>query len=241
MKLNIPRYEDGKLWWKKDDPGFDIDTSDYITEINNINDVIKLIENKMCLDTFEEYDELIKQINSLGDTKAHIKNFVDRFKDIRTRFNLVTIGMERWTKETYEPKFQPLIEEMKRLIKHNETFIKANHDEIIHIINDYKTKITDKMKEARARANKNYYEKCKAKINSVPKPQKTAEEIKEAQTKANKKYYEKRKALLNNEPKELMTPEELKNARKESNSKYYQSKKELMEKIKILEQKIEIN
>jgi hypothetical protein len=237
MKLNIPRYEDGKLWWKKDDPGFDIDTSDYITEINNINDVIKLIENKMCLDTFEEYDELIKQINSLGDTKAHIKNFVDRFKDIRTRFNLVTIGMERWTKETYEPKFQPLIEEMKRLIKHNETFIKANHDEIIHIINGYKTKITDKMKEARARANKNYYEKCKAKINSVPKQPKktrvstkTPEELKEARRLANKKYYELQKG----------TPD-IENKKKEYSSKYYQSKKELMEKIKILEQKIEIN
>lgn len=237
MKLNIPRYEDGKLWWKKDDPGFDIDTSDYITEINNINDVINLIENKMCLDTFEEYDELIKQINSLGDTKAHIKNFVDRFKDIRTRFNLVTIGMERWTKETYEPKFQPLIEEMKRLIKHNETFIKANHDEIIHIINNYKTKITDKMKEARARANKNYYEKCKAKINSVPKQPKktrvstkTPEELKEARRLANKKYYELQKG----------TPD-IENKKKEYSSKYYQSKKELMEKIKILEQKSEIN
>lgn len=231
MKLNIPRYEDGKLWWKKDDPGFDIDTSDYITEINNINDVIKLIENKMCLDTFEEYDELIKQINSLGDTKAHIKNFVDRFKDIRTRFNLVTIGMERWTKETYEPKFQPLIEEMKRLIKHNETFIKENHDEIIHIINGYKTKITDKMKEARARANKNYYEKCKAKINSVPKqPKKTRvstkthEELKEARRIANKKYYELQKG-----------DSDIENKKKEYSSKYYQSKKELMEKIKILE------
>jgi hypothetical protein len=191
----------------------------------------------MCLDTFEEYDELIKQINSLGDTKAHIKNFVDRFKDIRTRFNLVTIGMERWTKETYEPKFQPLIEEMKRLIKHNETFIKANHDEIIHIINGYKTKITDKMKEARARANKNYYEKCKAKINSVPKQPKktrvstkTPEELKEARRLANKKYYELQKG----------TPD-IENKKKEYSSKYYQSKKELMEKIKILEQKIEIN
>lgn len=238
MNIHIPRYEDGELWWNKEDPGFNIITTDYITEINNIDDVIELIEKQMCIDTFEEYDELINQINSLGDTKMHIKIFVSRFKDIRTRFNLVTKGMPRWIKETYESKFQPLIEELKRLIKHNETFIKNNHDEIINIVNGYKSKITNKMKEARARANKVYYEKCKAKINSVPKQQKTPAEIKEAQTKANKKYYEKRKALLNNEPKELMTAEELKSARKESNSKYYQSKKELIKKIKILEAEI---
>jgi phage host-nuclease inhibitor protein Gam len=234
MKLNIPRYEDGELWWNKEDPGFDIITTDYITEINNVDNVIELIENQMCIDTFEEYDELINQINSLGDAKSHIKIFVSRFKDIRTRFNLVTKGMPRWIKETYEPKFQPLIEELKRLIKHNETFIKNNHDEIINIVNGYKSKITNKMKEARARANKVYYEKCKAKINSVPKQPKktrvstkTPEELKEARRLANKKYYELQKG----------TPD-IENKKKEYSSKYYQSKKELIEKIKILEAEI---
>lgn len=222
MNVHVPRYENGELWWDKNDIGYDINTDDYIIEMNDINDIINFIDNNY-IDTFEEYESLIEQINNIEN--KHLDYFINKTNAMKDRAKLVTKEMPQSTKSIYITKINVLMGELRRVIAHNESFIINNRDEIINIINNYKIKITNKLKEARARANKNYYEKCKMKINSVPKMQKTAEEIKEAQKIANKKSYEKRKALLNNEPKKLMTPEEIKQSKKQSNSKYYQSKK----------------
>jgi hypothetical protein len=236
MKINIPRYENGQRWWNTEDPGFDIDTDMYVSEINSIDDFLDIVTNRMNLDKLEEYNELVEEINGLEkDNKNQLKFYVERFKGIKGQFNLVTKEMPEYVKETYAKQFEALMEIVKKTIRLNKYFIIDNREQLLEAVDNIRNNIVSKMKEARAKANKKYYEKRKELMNSVEKPKRTAEEIKEAQAKANKKSYEKRKALLNIKPKEEKTPEEIKEQRRETNRKYYLSKKELLNKIKLLE------
>jgi hypothetical protein len=238
MRINIPRYENGEKWWNLEDPGFTIDTDDYAVELTSVAEFINIVKTKMGIEKLEDYNEIVDDIMVSVNTKKNIKYYVDIFKNIKSRFNYIVNQMPIHVKQMYETKMEQLYVEMKRIIKINGLYIINNHNEIINCINEIRYELTNKLKKAKADANKKYYEKQKELLNSVPKLKKTAEELKEAQIKANKKSYEKRKELLNIQPKIIRTEEEQKEARADANKKYYQSKKELLAKIQLLENQI---
>ena len=197
MMLNIPRYENGEKWWNKDDHGYDIDVISFVKEINSVDDFINSYETEMHLEKIEEYFNIIDEINKLQiENTIHIKFYVGRLKDFKNHFNLITKEMPFHIKEIYSEKLKPLTEELKKVIRLNRIFVINNRDEIINRTNEIINGFINKKKEARALANKKYYEKNKKLFNSIAKPVKTEEQKKEAQAKAKRKYYQSKKELL---------------------------------------------
>ena len=231
MRINIPRYENGEKWWNLEDPGFTIDTDDYAVELTSVAEFINIVKTKMGIEKLEDYNEIVDDIMVSVNTKKNIKYYVDIFKNIKSRFNYIVNQMPIHVKQMYETKMEQLYVEMKRIIKINGLYIINNHNEIINCINEIRYELTNKLKKAKADANKKYYEKQKELINSVPKQTKTAEEIKKAKADANKKYYEKQKELINSVPKQTKTAEEIKKAKADANKKYYEKQKELINSV----------
>ncbi len=268
MNIHFDRYENGNKWWDINEPGYNINANEYITEYNNVNEFINII-HKLFI-SLEEYNDLIDEITLAKQNKKILPLYKQIRKDVTKRFNSILKNMPFHIRDTYQENIKLFNDEINRRMKVNTLFIINNIDEIMTEINKIRLNFVDKIKQARVNANKKYYEKQKELIKSVPKIKKTAEELKQARINANKKYYETKKALIETIATPKKTAEDIKKERKEYNKKYYEenikinneepeinndgaekrkeynkkyyeSKKELLSKIKILESQVQIS
>ena len=263
----FPIYEEGeKIHWDSDNKYYRFfDENDYFKNVNDIIETLEQLPKILYLGNTAyqagiNHDEEINMINSIENlllVKEQINNAIENkkmvkfVKDVYKLTEANNNKILRFMPTSIRLKYEPIVNELNNNIKinanKNDNFVKTNVIEIFNEIDNRIIILQDKLKESRKNANKKYYEKQKALMNTIKKPtnSKTPEEILEARREANKKYYEKQKALLDTikKPTNSKTPEEILQARKEANHKFYLKRKEMLKDLKYVpktdEEKVE--
>jgi len=211
---------------------YDIKYKPYRTIKDIINSLTNVYDNSK-----QYYDDMTTSIDKLIEIKKQITTAIKTNKTIKFindgvynqnnnqyPFKAIKNYPEN-IKDKINKQFDILREANKKNAKQHDTFIKENVEELFNEIDNHIIDLQNKLKESRKNANKKYYEKQKALMNTIKKPSKTPEEILEARKEANHKFYLKRKEMLKDFKYIPKTDEEKLEAKKEANKKYYEKKK----------------
>jgi hypothetical protein len=206
---------------------YDIEVSDYITEINSVKDFKeKILDFEYENINLNDIQEIKNDINTSYDKQHIYKLLAEKQKQFNARIKFIFKDMEDVKKLKYHEK----IKQAKELIKTSNIqatkSIWEMKDDIFGMLNNIIDATKSKLKEQKKEVNKRYYEKKKQLLNIQEKQLLTEEEKKERKKIANQKYYEKKKQVLNIQEKRLLTEEEKKERKKIANQKYYEKQRD---------------
>ena len=165
------------------DPGYEIDTDDYIKQFRQLQDSYVIVRSQ---ENLEKLTKLLEDINELEDDKI-LYYFIEQKTLMNNRHKLLIRDMPKETQTIYNENYKPIKSEFDRLVKLNMIFIMNNKEAFIKEINDSIHIEANKLKSARSEANKKYYLKKKEMLSKVPKKVLTEEEKRERQKQYSKK------------------------------------------------------
>jgi hypothetical protein len=246
IEYTFPHYKEGeKLYWNNDYNTIYryFDENNYYKNVDEILETLEQLPKviyigKVAYQSGENADEEInmtdsieklllvkEQVNKAINTTKMIKFIADGYRLIESDNNKILKFMPSNIKLKYEPIVNELNNKIKLNVLKDDKFIKDNVNELFAEIDKRIIILQNKLKESRKKANKKYYEKQKALMNTIKKPSKTPEEIMQSRKEANHKFYLKRKEILKDFKYIPKTDEEKLEAKKEANKKYYEKKK----------------